>query len=167
MVSWSHFHNGIYERQLWCRRVERRRGAGQVNGFRRISPFGQRGKMAIRPFTPFPPPSLKFRTAGFPQYGVKRAVEAPPSFTLRAWTYSRLHSSSGVHPPGVRLFGLAPHPNVLNADSDTLVQWPLAPRPVIVSGQIIAYYDHIRDAAAPARLMNYTSPFSDPRGSPI
>ena len=42
---------------------------------------------------------------------------------------------------------------MLNTDSDALVQWPLAPRPVIVSGQIVAYYDHIRDAAAPARLL--------------
>ncbi len=32
--------------------------------------------MAIRPFTPFPPPPLKFRTAGFPQYGFKRAVSS-------------------------------------------------------------------------------------------
>jgi len=32
--------------------------------------------MAIRPFTPFPPPPLKFRTAGFPQYGFKRTVSS-------------------------------------------------------------------------------------------
>ena len=32
--------------------------------------------MAIRPFTPFPPPPLKFRTAGFPQYGFKRVVSS-------------------------------------------------------------------------------------------
>ena len=41
-----------------------------------FSPFERRGKMAIRPFTPFPPPPLKFRTAGFPQYGFKRAVSS-------------------------------------------------------------------------------------------
>jgi hypothetical protein len=40
----------------------------------RISPFGRDGKMAIRPFTPFPPSPLKFRAAGFPHYGFKRAV---------------------------------------------------------------------------------------------
>ena len=32
--------------------------------------------MAIRPFTPFPPPPLKFRTVGFPQYGFKRAASS-------------------------------------------------------------------------------------------
>jgi hypothetical protein len=58
------------------RRVEWRRGGGQANGFHRVSPFERRGKMAIRPFTPFPPPPLKFRTAGFPQYGFKRAVSS-------------------------------------------------------------------------------------------
>jgi len=44
-----------------------------------ISPFGRRGKLAIRPFTPFPPPPLRFRTAGFPQYGSKRDCQRPPS----------------------------------------------------------------------------------------
>ncbi len=39
-----------------------------------------------------------------------------------------------------------------DTDSDTLVQWPLAPRPVIVSGQIKAYYGHIRDATVPRSL---------------
>jgi hypothetical protein len=37
-------------------------------------PFRASSQMAIRPFTPSPPPPLKFRTAGFPQYGFKRAV---------------------------------------------------------------------------------------------
>ncbi|MDB6066117.1 MAG: hypothetical protein JWR26_2325 [Pedosphaera sp.] len=37
--------------------------------------------------------------------------------------------------------------------SDPPVQWPLAPRPVIVSGRIKAYYGHIRVAAAPAGLV--------------
>jgi hypothetical protein len=135
-------------------RVEARRRAGQW--LPAFQPFRASWQMAIRPFTPFPPPPLKFRTAGFPQYGFKRAFEASPSPTLPARTYKRLHSSSGVHPHFVRLFGLASHPNVLNTDSDALVQWPLAPQPVIVSGQIIAYYDHIRDAAAPTRLMDYS-----------
>jgi hypothetical protein len=30
--------------------------------------------MATRPYNTFPPPSLKFRTVGFPQYGFKREV---------------------------------------------------------------------------------------------
>ena len=37
-------------------------------------PFRAAWQMAIRPFTPFPPPPPKFRTAGFPQYGFKQAV---------------------------------------------------------------------------------------------
>ena len=63
-------------KKTFHRRVEWRRGGGQANGFHRVSPFERRGKMAIRPFTPFPPPSLKFRTAGFPHTGFKRAVSS-------------------------------------------------------------------------------------------
>jgi hypothetical protein len=60
----------------------------------RISPFGRRGKMAIRPFTPFPPPPLKFRTVGFPQYGFKQAVRGalrhlPMALTLPQWLFRR------------------------------------------------------------------------------
>ena len=66
------------------RRVEWRRGGGQANGFHRVSPFERRGKMAIRPFTPFPPPPLKFRTVGFPQYGFKLAP-ATATFAPRAY----------------------------------------------------------------------------------
>ena len=38
------------------------------------SPFGRRGKRSSGPTSGFPLPPLKFRTAGFPQYGFKRAV---------------------------------------------------------------------------------------------
>ena len=38
------------------------------------SPFGRRGKRSSGPTFGFPLPPLKFRTAGFPQYGFKRAV---------------------------------------------------------------------------------------------
>ena len=37
-------------------------------------PFRASWQTVIRPCTPFPPPPLRFRTAGFPQYGSKRAV---------------------------------------------------------------------------------------------
>jgi hypothetical protein len=52
--------------------VEARWWAGQW--LPSFQPFRASWQRAIRPFTPFPPPPLKFRTAGFPQYGFKRAV---------------------------------------------------------------------------------------------
>jgi hypothetical protein len=107
--------------------------------------------MVIRPSTSFPPPPLRFRTAGFPQYGSKRVFKTPPSPPSQR-AYRRLHSSSGVHPHFVRLFGLASHPNVPNTDSDALVQWPLAPPAVMLSASLIAYYGHIR-ASAPLRQL--------------
>ena len=64
--------------------------------------------------------------------------------------YRHLPSWSGVHPLPVRFIGLAPHPNVPNADSDPLAQWPLAPPVVMLSTSLIAYYGHIR-ASAPHR----------------
>ena len=50
--------------------------------------------MAIRPFTPFPPPPLKFRTAGFPNYGFKQAVRGalrhlPMALTRPQWLFRR------------------------------------------------------------------------------
>jgi len=44
-----------------------------------FQPFRASWQMVIRPSIPFPPPPLRFRTASFPQYGSKRAVERPPS----------------------------------------------------------------------------------------
>jgi hypothetical protein len=38
-------------------------------------PFGASWQMAIRSCVTFPSPSLKFRTAGFPQYGFKPVVD--------------------------------------------------------------------------------------------
>src|SRR5215204_1356536 len=76
-------------------------------------------------------PDVTFRDAPAPRY------RHPPSW-------------SGVHPLPVRFIGLAPHPNVPNADSDPLAQWPLAPPVVMLSTGLIAYYGHIR-ASAPHR----------------
>jgi len=42
--------------------------------------FRASGQMAARPCLSFPPPPLKFRTVGFPQYGFKLAL-APATFT--------------------------------------------------------------------------------------
>ena len=51
-------------------RVERRRAQFRLIGFRCIGPFGRRGKEPPdRADVSFSP--LKFRTAGFPQYGFK------------------------------------------------------------------------------------------------
>ena len=72
----------------------------------RFSPFERRGKMAIRPFTPFPPPPLKFRTAGFPQYGFKQAVSSDLHGFRRLYAATveispeRGHSVVGLAPGG-------------------------------------------------------------------
>src|SRR5215218_892087 len=42
-------------------------------------PFRAAWQRVIRPSTSFPPPPLRFRTAGFPQYGSKRACQMSPS----------------------------------------------------------------------------------------
>ena len=45
---------------------------------------------------------------------------------------------------------------MLPVELGLLVQWPLAPPPVILSGCLIAYYGHIRVSDAPPRLIIYS-----------
>ena len=68
-------------------------------------------------------------------------------------TYRRFQSSSGIHP--LLLFGcldLTSHPNVPDAESDTLAQWPLAPPAVVLSASLVAYYGHIRASGCHRRF---------------
>ena len=51
--------------------------------------------MAIRPCIPFPSPPLKFRTAGFPQYGFKPVVGG--NLRPRAGLYAAQASSALAH----------------------------------------------------------------------
>src|ERR1035438_210094 len=102
-------------------------------------PFRASWQMVIRPCIPVPPPPLRFRTAGFPQYGSKRDCKAPPSPV-------RQHELIGVPRPSqvstrlfARLIGLASHPSAPDTDTDPLVQWPLAPPAVMLSASLVAY----------------------------
>jgi hypothetical protein len=81
----------------------------------------------------FPSPPLKFRTAGFPQYGFKRDVERD----LRHQAYTRPESSV-----------MSPVAHTGKQDGLTVkdlpVQRPLARQRVMLSRRVIAYYGLIR-----------------------
>ena len=86
------------------------------------------------PMVPSPP--LKFRTAGFPQYGFKREVESD----LRRRNGCRL-----IRPPSRILVSYGPFgQDGGDSEFDTPVQRPLARQPVMLSSQVIAYYGLIR-----------------------
>jgi hypothetical protein len=82
----------------------------------------------------FPSPPLKFRTAGFPQYGFKLDCSA----TIFAHPIPAATLYVANRPP--------PHPcgpcgQVVGAISqDVPVQRPFALRPVVLSGRITRYY---------------------------
>ena len=73
-------------------------------------PFRASWQRVIRPSKSFPPPPLKFRTAGFPQYGFKQAVRSalrpcPAALTLPQWEISprRVWFRSGTCVQAARL----------------------------------------------------------------
>lgn len=111
--------------------------------------------------TSFLPPPLKFRTVGFPQYGFKPASGRSH---LRTEVFIGCHCGSHQ---ARRLFRSRPkakrHRALL---TPPLVQWPLAPRPVILSEQLFAYYGHIRDSGVPLRLMDYARRVLEPQRFP-
>ena len=121
-----------------CRRVECRRiimnQAVYTNDIKRL------GNALGSPMIPASP--LKFRTAGFPQYGFK--LEFDSDLRLLTYTLPEAHISSP--------YGSFEHVNGTFLLSDP-VQRPLAPLRVIVSRWIIAYYGLIR--AAHNRLTPY------------
>ena len=88
----------------------------------------------------FPPPPLKFRTAGFPQYGFKPVVNG------------NLHPHGLIcRPSFFRPRAIQPNKGsrrTVSASSDSSrsipVQWPLARRRVVLSRRVIAYYGLIR-----------------------
>src|SRR6267142_2008725 len=130
-------------------------------------PFRASWQMVIRPCMPFPPPPLRFRTAGFPQYGSKRDVKTPPSPVSQ-------HGLIGISKPRqlsthfmARLFGLASHPSVPDTNSGALVQWPLAPPAVMLSASLVAYYDHIRASAPLHRFLILPADLARRRRSPL
>jgi hypothetical protein len=110
-----------------------------TSGVSTLSGFVANGHQAIHPF---PHPPLKFRTAGFPQYGFK--LEFGGSLRLTAYMPLTAHVSGPCGPRG--------------QDNGTFllsapVQRPLAPLRVIVSRWIVAYYGLIR--ATRTRLAPY------------
>ena len=98
--------------------------------------------MVIRPCTTFPSPSLRFRTAGFPQYGSKPDRSAAV-FSRRSRTAGLFRADDAGASP-------APYSRTVsgrgNAHLHPLVQRPLARQQVILSRQVIAYYGLIRDS---------------------
>ena len=121
--------------------------------------MGLRGKVGIRPCITFPQTPLKFRTAGFPQYGFKPAVGghlrprgligAPESFrcslTIAQRAIAALCRRRGELRP------------------DTPAQRPLARRRVMLSRRVNAYYGLIR-ASGPLRVAYGFAGRSLPRG---
>jgi len=59
-------------------------------------PFRASWQRVIRPSTSFPPPPLRFRTAGFPQYGSKRAVSSDLRCTSNLYAATVEFSSVSV-----------------------------------------------------------------------
>lgn len=59
-------------------------------------PFRASWQTVIRPCTSFPPPPLKFRTVGFPQYGFKQARAAATFVRGEPLTYTRPRWASFV-----------------------------------------------------------------------
>jgi len=80
--------------------------------------------MAIRPFTPFPPPPLKFRTAGFPQYGFKQALSSDLRGSHHLYAVNVAISPVRVFFSVVGLASGGTH----RFKHDSPAQWPLAPQ---------------------------------------
>jgi hypothetical protein len=96
--------------------------------------------MATRPCNTFPPPSLKFRTVGFPQYGFKREVH---SDLRRVELSTRTYTPCKCDPQ--TLLAIT---GIYSGSSVTAppVQRPLARQRVMLSRQVNAYYGLIRDS---------------------
>ena len=105
-------------------------------------PFPVSWQMVIRPCVTFPARPLKFRTAGFPQYGFKLNFGGD----LRRYpTYTPPRSVSRrealVAPVSGRFRVQSASPSSYPGPS---VQRPLAPRRVLLSRRLLAYYGLIR-----------------------
>ena len=137
----------------------------------------------------FPSPSLKFRTAGFPQYGFKRKfrrhLRLPVESQARPAYLRRTNLISGQSPvtqitrptEGLTVVDRV-HPAQAArspAAQDDSVQRPLAPQRVVVSRRIIAYYGLIRASRSLPPTYAFAGGSSNPgaclgrrtRGSPI
>ncbi len=106
--------------------------------------------MVISPCTTFPPPPLKFRTSGFPQYRLQTGIPLEPSPDLQSLTTGPAYPLNTLPyiQPQSNFFSSMALPGTFseNQITDNPVQRPLAPRPVMLSGQIPAYYGLIRNS---------------------
>jgi hypothetical protein len=125
--------------------------------------------MVTRPYITFPAPPLKFRTAGFPQYGFKPDFGRHLRHRIRRRLISGQESghpapTSGPHrgqasPPDE--VGLAGSPNAP-------VQRPLARQRVMLSRQVFAYYGLIRASGPhPPAYVLRPAGAARPRGSQL
>jgi hypothetical protein len=101
--------------------------------------------LAQWPCTTFPPPPLKFRTAGFPQYGLKSTFlrdlhgrRTPATYTR---TTVRRPAATGIPLQGNRRANAA---WVSESRRTLSIQRPLARQRVVVSRRVSAYYGLIR-----------------------
>jgi hypothetical protein len=96
--------------------------------------------MVTRPCTTFPPPPLKFRTAGFPQYGFK-PDRSSVVFAWRSFT-TGLCTDNGRG--AARTQGSRTGSGWASAYLGLPAQRPLARHRVVLSQRVIAYYGLIR-----------------------
>ena len=128
-------------------------------------------RTGLRMMPTFPLPSLKFRTAGFPQYGFKASISdraflqarsLKPAPGIRSLTrslhlpFARFHTrgSPSSESRTIRAFTCR-----CSEGFPSLPQGPLAPVRVMLSRSITAYYSPMRQSrrhAATSRLCAYT-----------
>lgn len=134
-------------------------------GGRGRQPSGEEARQCSLDIT-FPPPPLKFRTAGFPQYGFKPALDR----NLRCLAHTR---RAAYRRPGVAAFcPCSPRGQSIPGDGergdcrDEPIQRPLARQRVMLSRRVRAYYGLIRVSGPhpPAYLLRPADTWR-PRGS--
>jgi len=106
--------------------------------------------MGIRPCITFPRPPLKFRTAGFPQYGFKPVVGG--NLRPHAGLYAAQASSALAHnSPSRAIAALRRRRGELRPNAPA--QRPLARQRVVLSRRVNAYYGLIRASRSSRRLI--------------
>jgi hypothetical protein len=128
-------------------------------------------RTGLRMMPTFPSPPLKFRTAGFPQYGFKASMPdrafpqvrfLKPAPGIRSLLRSLLLPFARFHhrrSPGSASKTIAVATRRCAGDLPSLPQGSLAPVRVMLSRSLIAYYDPMRQSrkhAATSRLCAYT-----------
>jgi len=128
-------------------------------------------RTGLRMMPTFPSPPLKFRTAGFPQYGFKASMSdraflqvrvLKPAPGMQSLPHSLLPPFARLHPnesPGSVSKTVEASTCRCSGGLPSLPQGSLAPVRVVLSRSIIAYYNPMRQSrrhAATSRLCAYT-----------